>query len=174
MVTLRTYQAEDLQQMTSIWNEVVEEGGSFPFEDKWTPEQLASFLAGKTVHCAIDEDRVAGFYLLHENIFGRCSSGANATYLVRADLRGKHIGEMLVKDSIRQAKAQGFRYMQFNGVVDTNIHARHLYQRCGFKEVGVIPKGFRIKDGSYQDMHIMYLNLESSETAVGIDPETIL
>lgn len=161
MIILRACKEKDLSEMTEIWNEVVEEGGSFPFEENWTPAQLSAFLAGKTVRCAVQEDEsVAGFYLLHENIFGRCSSGANATYLVRCDLRGMHIGEMLVRDSILQARAQGFRYMQFNGVVDTNIHALHLYQRCGFREVGVIPKGFRIKDGSYQDMHIMYLNLE--------------
>lgn len=161
MIKLRGCQAEDLSEMAMIWNEVVEEGGSFPFEEKWTPAQLSSFLSGRTVRCAVREDNsVAGFYLLHENILGRCSSGANATYLVRRDLRGRHIGEMLVNDSILQARVQGFRYMQFNGVVDTNIHALHLYQRCGFREVGVIPKGFRIKDGSYQDMHIMYLSLE--------------
>lgn len=63
---------------------------------------------------------------------------------------------MLVLDSLKQAKHYGFRLMQFNGVVDSNLHARHLYCRCGFIEAGIIPKGFRVKDGSYEDMHIFY------------------
>lgn len=64
--------------------------------------------------------------------------------------------EALVLDSIRMGRELGFRYMQFNGVVDSNVHARHLYARCGFREVGVIPGGFRVKDGHYEDMHVMW------------------
>lgn len=46
----------------------------------------------------------------------------------------------------------GFRVMQFNAVVSSNIHARHLYERVGFVPLGVIPGGFRMKDGHYEDI----------------------
>lgn len=42
--------------------------------------------------------------------------------------------------------------LQFNAVVASNIHARHLYERLGFTQLGVIPGGFRMKDGHYEDI----------------------
>ncbi len=161
-VSIRELEDKDLPAVLAIWNEVIDEGGSFPFVEPWTLEQFAPFIAEQTRNVvAVDDssDCVVGFYTLHPNMIGRCSTGANATYLVDASVRGQHIGEKLVLDSIDSARRLGFRYMQFNGVVDSNIHARHLYERCGFHDVGVIPKGFMVKDGSFEDMHIMYLEL---------------
>ena len=156
---IRPLTAGDLSCVLKIWNEVVDEGGSFPFMDHFSEKDLADELFRADTYNAVYTDasgHVLGFYTLHPNIPGRCRSGANATYLVDVSSRGQHIGEALVLDSIRMAEASGYRYMIFNGVVDSNIHARHLYARCGFREIGVIPKGFQIKDGTYKDMHILY------------------
>ena len=48
--------------------------------------------------------------------------------------------------------ALGFRVLQFNAVVESNIHARHLYERLGFTQLGTIPGGFRMKDGHYENI----------------------
>ena len=156
---IRPAEPGDLPSILSIWNEVVDEGGSFPFMEHFSEKQLADELSRPDTYNAVCADmsgRILGFYTLHPNIPGRCRTGANATYLVDVSSRGQHIGEALVLDSIRMAERLGYRYMIFNGVVDSNIHARHLYARCGFTEIGVIPKGFQIKDGTYKDMHILY------------------
>lgn len=71
-------------------------------------------------------------------------------------MRGEHIGELLVKDSLQQAKANGFRLLQFNAVVADNVHARHLYERLGFVPLGTIPGGFRLKNGQYEDICLYY------------------
>jgi len=34
----------------------------------------------------------------------------------------------------------------------SNIHARHLYERLGFAQLGTIPGGFRMKDGHYENI----------------------
>ena len=73
--------------------------------------------------------------------------------------RGLHIGEKLVTDCLAQAKRLGFSLMQFNAVVENNIHARHLYERLGFVYVGTIPNGFRMKDGSFQNIRLYYHTL---------------
>ena len=57
------------------------------------------------------------------------------------------------------AKKLGFRILQFNAVVATNIHARHLYQRLGFIELGTIPGGFRMPDGSFADIVPQFIGL---------------
>lgn len=107
---------------------------------------------------AADEDGKAyGMYILHPNNVGRCGHIANASYAVSSESRGLHIGEKLVRDCIAQAKAHGFGILQFNAVVATNIHARHLYERIGFKQLGTIPGGFRMDDGHYEDICPYYI-----------------
>ena len=83
---------------------------------------------------------------------GRCGHICNASYAVNRDARGLHIGERLVKDCLEQGKAHGFGVLQFNAVVATNLHARHLYERLDFIQLGTIPGGFRMKDGHYEDI----------------------
>lgn len=158
---VRKFHKEDLEIVLPIWNEVIEDGCSMPFEEFFTKETLSLFLESFLYLAVVvnEEDIPIGMYTLNPNYPGRCNSIANCSYLVKREFRGKHLGEILVFDSLDQAKKFGFRLMQFNGVVHSNIHARHLYQRCGFKELGIIPKGFRIKDGSYEDMHIFYKQL---------------
>ena len=97
---------------------------------------------------AEDEDgQVVGIYILHPNNVGRCGHIANASYAVRASCRGRHIGEKLVTDCLAKAREIGFRVLQFNAVVESNRPARHL-----FVQLGVIPGGFRRKDGRYENI----------------------
>ena len=42
--------------------------------------------------------------------------------------------------------------LQFNAVVKSNASALHLYEKLGFTQLGVIPGGFLMKDGSYEDI----------------------
>ena len=54
---------------------------------------------------------------------------------------------------------RGFRILQFNAVVATNIHARHLYERIGFHLLGTVPGGFRLKSGEYDDICLYYIEV---------------
>ena len=149
---VREYTAADLPEMIRIWNEVVEDGVAFPQEELLDAESGAAFFAAQTCSAVAEEEgtgRILGLYILHPNNIGRCGHMGNASYAVSRSARGRHIGEALVKDSLVRAKENGFRIMQFNAVVEENIHARHLYERLGFQPLGVTPGGFRRKDGEY-------------------------
>lgn len=150
---IRKYTSGDLPAMIRIWNEVVNEGNAFPQEEPLTEQTGAEFFAAQT-YCAVavDESGVCGLYILHPNNVGRCGHICNASYAVCGEKRGRHIGERLVLDCLDQAKKQGYRVLQFNAVVKTNVHARHLYERLGFSQLGTIPKGFRLKSGEYEDI----------------------
>ena len=154
-ITVRKYTDNDLPEMIQIWNGIVEEGIAFPQEEALTIETGKEFFASQTyTGVAVDSEteRIYGLYILHPNNIGRCGHICNASYAVASDSRGLLIGEKLVKDCLEQAYAHGFKVLQFNAVVATNIHARHLYERLGFVQLGTIPGGFRMKDGRYEDI----------------------
>ncbi len=159
-MTVREYTEKDISAMIRIWNEVVEDGIAFPQEELLDEKSGKEFFASQT-YCGVAEEngKVEGLYILHPNNIGRCGHICNASYAVNSSCRGKHIGEKLVSDCLVQAKRLGFGVMQFNAVVESNVHARHLYERLGFIQLGTIPNGFRMKDGSYQNICPYYHTL---------------
>ena len=159
---VRAYEQKDLKSMIQIWNEVVEDGVAFPQEDFLDEITGAEFFASQT-YSAVAEDEnshtICGLYILHPNNIGRCGHIGNASYAVSSKYRGRHIGEKLVMDCLKQAKEYSFTILQFNAVVESNIHARHLYERLGFVQLGTIPGGFRMKDGHYENICPYYHEL---------------
>ena len=157
---IRAYIPDDLPEMCRIWNEVVEAGDAFPQEECLTAESGAAFFAAQTYTAVAEEDgRIYGLYILHPNNVGRCGHICNASYAVSRESRGKHIGAQLVLDCLAQGRAHGFRVLQFNAVVESNIHARHLYERLGFEQLGTIKGGFRMKNGEYVNICPYYKTL---------------
>ena len=160
-IQIREYTGADLEGMIPIWNEIVEEGIAFPQEDCLDRESGTAFFASQSYTGVAETDgKILGLYILHPNNVGRCGHICNASYAVSSKARGQHIGEKLVLDCLRKAKELGFRVLQFNAVVESNIHARHLYERLGFTQLGTIPGGFRMKDGSYANICPYYRVLE--------------
>lgn len=149
-MTVRAYREADLPEMTAIWNAVVAAGDAFPQEELLNAETGAAFFAQQTYAGVAEQDgRVTGLYILHPNNVGRCGHICNASYAVAEQYRGQHIGEQLVLDCMEQGRANGFRILQFNAVVESNLPARRLYERLGFQQLGTIVGGFRMKNGEY-------------------------
>lgn len=161
-MTVRRYEEKDINSLIAIWNEVVEEGIAFPQEECLSETSGKDFFAGQS-YCGVAEEKESGkivaLYILHPNNVGRCGHICNASYAVSSRYRGRHIGEKLVQDCINQAHRLGFKILQFNAVVATNIHARNLYERIGFKQLGTIPNGFRLKNGQYEDICPYYIEV---------------
>ena len=159
-MTIREYEEKDLLQMIDIWNEVVEDGIAFPQEEKLDAISGKEFFGSQTyTGVAEDNGQIVGLYILHPNNVGRCGHICNASYAVSSKQRGQHIGEKLVMDCLFKAAEHGFKILQFNAVVESNTHARHLYERLGFVQLGTIPGGFRMKDGHYDNICPYYHTL---------------
>jgi L-amino acid N-acyltransferase YncA len=161
-IKIREYAKTDIDAVMKIWNQVVEEGVAFPQEEPLTEDNADAFFSQQT-YTGVAEDRasedIVGMYILHPNNVGRCGHICNASYAVRKDIRGGHIGEKLVKDCMSKAHENGYRILQFNAVVAGNTHAIHLYERLGFQRIGVVPEGFHMPDGSYEDIILFYHTL---------------
>jgi len=155
MIVVEEYRTKDVAAMVEIWNEVVEEGIAFP------QEELLNDITGKDFfdsqsYCGVARDldsrEILGLYILHPNNIGRCGHICNASYAVKKSSRGLHIGEKLVMDCLKQGKLHNYGILQFNAVVESNMSARRLYEKLGFVQLGVIPNGFRMKDGHFENI----------------------
>ena len=161
MITVREYRETDLSVMMEIWNEVVRSANAFPQTTELDEDKAKKFFADQ-VYTGVAEDEdgtVVGLYILHPNNIGRCGHISNASYAVAPEARGRGVGEALVRHCLQTAGECGFRLLQFNAVVATNTPARHLYEKLGFVQAGVIPGGFRMDGDVYEDIVVYYHTL---------------
>lgn len=161
-ITIRSFKTNDIEEVIDIWNEVVEEGEAFPQKNSLLAlEGLEFFQSQSFTGVGVDgKGQIVGLYILHPNNVGRCGHICNTSYAIRSDMRGKKIGEALVRHSMSKAKELGFRILQFNAVVSSNQAALHLYEKLGFTKLGVIPGGFQKDDGTYEDIIPHYYLLD--------------
>lgn len=156
---VRAYRLADVASMRAIWNEVVRAGNAFPQIDELASDEEANEFFAAQTRCAVavdDDDAVVGLYILHPNNIGRCAHVANTSYAVDSAARGQGVGRALVQDSLDNLTSCGFRGLQFNAVVVSNVQAIRLYESMGFMRVGMIPGGFLNGEGIYEDMIIFY------------------
>lgn len=161
-IIIRKATTDDYSAMIKIWNEVVDDGIAFPQLELLDSSSGANFFNLQT-YCGVaenlDNNEILGLYILHPNNVGRCGHICNASYAVKSSARNLHIGERLVTDCLVQGKENRFKILQFNAVVKTNLSARHLYKKLGFVELGTIPNGFLLKNGTYEDIVVYYHTL---------------
>ena len=157
---IRQFKTTDIEQTREIWNEVVRDGVAFPqMEELDTQSGLDFFFSQSFTGVCEENGQLLGLYILHPNNVGRCGHICNASYAVSSKARGHGVGEALVRHCLEKAKELGFGIMQFNAVVSNNFPALNLYAKLGFTQLGVIPGGFLMKDGSYQDIIPHYKKL---------------
>ncbi len=73
---------------------------------------------------------------------------------IREEYTGMGLGTFLMQTALNQARANGFEQVEL-GVFSDNDRARHLYTKMGFREFGMNPRAFKLKDGTYRDEIIM-------------------
>lgn len=111
---------------------------------------------GRTV-VAVDEDgTVLGTAKSNPNHMGGASHIASASFMVDPARSGRGVGRALGEEALRWARAEGYRGMQFNAVVESNTRAVALWRSLGFEVLGTIPEGFRHPERGYVGLHVMY------------------
>ncbi|MEI0702763.1 GNAT family N-acetyltransferase [Brachyspira intermedia] len=155
------YDIKYIKEVLKIWNDIIEEGIYFPQIETLSNEEEAHkyFISQDYTGIAIDNDKVFGVYILHPNNIGRCGHISNASYAVSKESRGKGIGEALVRDSMEQGNKLGYKILQFNAVVISNINAHKLYEKIGFNKIGIVKKGYMNKNNEYEDIALYYIDL---------------
>ena len=69
------------------------------------------------------------------------------------------VGRALAEHVLGLARADGFRAMQFNAVVETNVRAVALWRSLGFDVLATVPEGFEHPTEGLVGLHIMHRRL---------------
>lgn len=111
---------------------------------------------GRTFVAVDAEDRVVGTAHMGPNRGGPGAHVATAGFMVDPERSGLGAGRALGEHVLRQARADGYRGMQFNAVVEANTRAVALWRSLGFEVLATIPEGFRHPRLGYVGLHVMY------------------
>jgi L-amino acid N-acyltransferase YncA len=162
--TIRDARAEDWPGIWAILEPVIRAGETFTW-DRDTAEDEARGRwfkqpPGQTF-VAVDSDTgaIAGTGELHPNQGGGGSHVANAGYMVHPAYSGHGLARALCGYSLDAARDAGFRAMQFNAVVESNVRAVAAWKSMGFEVLATMPEAFDHPDLGYVGLHVMYRKL---------------
>ncbi len=168
-VRIRPLVEADRDAVVGLGRELVAAADTYAFDPAIDDAGLWAYWTGPgtVAHVAETGDgdgptRVVGVYVLRPNHPGPGSHVANASYAVAAAARGRGIGRLLGVHSLDEAARRGYRAIQFNAVVETNTAAVQLWTSLGFTTIGRVPGGFRLPDGRYVDLLVMFRSLTGS------------
>ena len=108
--------------------------------DAWSEKSVASELTNQLSLwlVAVDGDRVAG-YVGSQTV---CNETDMMNVAVTADFRRKGIAEQLVLTLVEELKAMGSQCLTLE-VRDSNTPARTLYEKLGFRQIGLRKNYYR-------------------------------
>lgn len=130
------------------------EGQSLDDARPWWMEQPP----GQTV-VALEGDTIVGSAKMGANRPGRGAHVATGSFLVDPAHQGRGVGRILGQYVLDWARAEGFRGIQFNAVVESNKAAVHLWQSLGFEVVGTAPASFDHPEDGLVGLHLMFQHL---------------
>ncbi|HEY6738993.1 MAG TPA: GNAT family N-acetyltransferase [Actinopolymorphaceae bacterium] len=99
---------------------------------------------------------IVGTAEIHPNQGGPGSHVANAAFMVDPAYAGRGVGRALGEYVIAQARADRYRAMQFNAVVETNTRAVDLWRSLGFTILTTVPEAFLHPTKGYVGLHVMH------------------
>jgi len=161
-VTVRPTRDADRDAVLHIARELVRTADTYAYDPTIGDDELWAYWCppGRGDGYVAELDgTVVGMFVIRPNNPGPGAHVANASYAVRADVRGIGLGRQMGQASLKLATELGYGAMQFNTVVSTNANAVHLWRSLGFRIVGTVPDGFRLPDGSTVSHHVMYRTL---------------
>ena len=153
---------EDWPQIHPVFAAVVAEGRTYAYPDGLASEQARALWMAEppgTTVVAVDADTVLGSARTGPNRPGRGAHVATASFMVAPEHRGSGVGRALGEHVLELARAQGYRGMQFNAVVETNTAAVALWRSLGFAVVGTVPEAFDHPEHGLVGLHVMHRRL---------------
>jgi ribosomal protein S18 acetylase RimI-like enzyme len=161
-MTIRPVSPRDEEALWKILEPVFRAGETYPVpRDIGREAALSYWLSpGHEVFAAESDGRVAGTYYLRANHPGGGAHVCNCGYITAPAMRGRGIAKAMCLHSLDRARERGFRAMQFNFVIAVNSGAIRLWESCGFKTVGRLPRAFEHPAQGFVDALVMFRDLD--------------
>lgn len=161
-MTIRKAKSSDFDQVWNIFSKVIKTGDTYVFSPNNTSKNdlkkhwFADYMKTYVIE---ENEQILGSYVIKPNQIDLGNHIANCSYIVHPNSQGKGIGKKLCEHSLKIAKENTFKGIQFNFVVSTNTAAVTLWKKYGFEIIGTSPKAFRHSKLGLVDAYIMYKNL---------------
>src|SRR6266508_2057858 len=154
---IRPANADDATAIWRILQPMIRAGETYALpRDMGETDALAYWrAAGHEVFVAGNEAELFGTYYLRANQQGGGAHVANCAYVTAAWAQARGVARAMCAHSLVQAKARGFRAMQFNFVVGSNQRAVRLWQSFQFEIVGTLPQAFEHPQLGLVDAYVM-------------------
>jgi L-amino acid N-acyltransferase YncA len=162
-VLIREATSDDWLAIWQFFRKIVAAGETFPYDPEMDEDTAReSWMVGppgRTVVAVAPDGTVIGSANMYANRQGGGAHIASASFMVDPAHHGQGAGRALAEDVLDWARANGFRGVQFNAVVESNTRAIGLWKSLGFEIIGTIPEGFRHPTKGYVGLHVMYRRL---------------
>jgi len=160
-LTIRPATGNDDPALAGLLLPVFRKGDTYTVDPAISAEAaVANWCApDKSVFVAETGGVPLGTYYLRPNQGGGGAHVCNCGYVTAEAARGRGVARAMLDHSLGQARARGYRAMQFNFVVATNTRAIETWTRAGFDTVGRLPGAFRHPTEGFVDALVMYRSL---------------
>ncbi|GAA4426342.1 GNAT family N-acetyltransferase [Georgenia halophila] len=159
---IRAMEPADWPAVWAFFDEIVQAGETYAYPlDLISAEAEALWTEpppGQTVVYEVDGEILASAKM-GPNKPGRGSHVGTASFMVSSAARGRRVGRTLGEFVVDWHRANGYRAIQFNAVVETNIGAVRLWESLGFRIVGTVPEAFDSRTHGLVGLHVMHLQL---------------
>ena len=158
---MRPAAPNDPADRAAIWTAlepVLRAGETFALPRTWSRNMGLDYWFSPTheVFVASEGNAPLGTYYLRPNQQGGGAHVANCAYITAPGAGGRGVARAMCAHSLAWAKGRGYRAMQFNFVVQSNIVAVHLWQAMGFEIVGRLPRVFAHPTQGDVDAFVMH------------------
>lgn len=160
-LTLRPATAADNDAIWRVIEPAFRAGETYPIPRDISRDDALAYwhTPGHAVFVAEDGSEIVGTYYLRANQRGGGSHVCNCGYIVSPTAMRRGVARAMCAHSLDEAKARGFRAMQFNFVITSNERAVRLWQDLGFKIVGTLPGAYDHPQKGLVDAYVMFQQL---------------
>ena len=161
MIEIRKAAATDADEVWNIIKEVIATGDTYVFNPASSKEKMLGYWLSqdKYTFVALLNGETVGTFLIKDNQPDLGSHIANAAYMTSPKASGQGVGKKMGEFSLAEARRIGYKAMQFNIVIKSNVRAVQLWQKLGFSIIGEIPEAFNHRRDGLTNAYIMHRKL---------------